>query len=65
MVYQAKHKSISKKRWKILTSKQMFQRLPISLAQVKAGSISEKLLDEIRKITYVLYPAKQNNKKSI
>ena len=43
----------------------MFQRLPISLAQVKAGSISEKLLDEIRKITYALYPAKQNNKKSI
>ena len=33
---------------KILTPKQMLQRLPIALAQVKAGNSSESLLNEIR-----------------
>ena len=33
---------------KILTPKQMLQRLPIALAQVKAGNNSESLLNEIR-----------------
>ena len=33
---------------KILTPKQMRQRLPIALAQVKAGNNSESLLNEIR-----------------
>ena len=45
---------------KILTPKQMLQRLPISLAQVKAGNTSENLLDEIKKIIYSLYQAKKN-----
>ena len=40
---------------KILTSKQMFQRLPIAFAQVKAGNTSENLLNEIRRIVYSLY----------
>ena len=35
---------------KILTSKQLLQRLPIALAQVKAGNNSENLLNEIRQI---------------
>ena len=35
---------------KILTPNQMFQRLPIVLAQVKAGNNSENLLNEIRQI---------------
>ena len=35
---------------KILTPKQMLQRLPLSLAQVKAGNTSKKLLNEIRQI---------------
>ena len=35
---------------KILTPKQMLQRLPIALAQVKAGNNSENLLNEIRQI---------------
>ena len=38
---------------KILTPKQMLQRLPIALAQAKADS-SENLLNEIRKIVYSL-----------
>ena len=34
---------------KILTSKQMLQKLQIVLAQVKAGNTSENLLNEVRK----------------
>ena len=40
---------------KILTPKQMLQRLPIALAQVKAGNNSKSLLSEIRQIVYSLY----------
>ena len=40
---------------KILTLKHMLQRLPIALAQVKAGNNSESLLNEIRQIVYSLY----------
>ena len=47
---------------KLLTPKQIFQRLPISLAEVKAGNTSEKLLNEIRKIIYSFYQAKQITK---
>ena len=48
---------------KILTHKQMLQRLPIALAQVKAGNNAESLLNEIRKIVYSLYQSKQITKK--
>ena len=48
---------------KILTPKQMLQRLPIVLAQVKAGNTSENLLNEIRQIVYSLYRAKEITKK--
>ena len=48
---------------KILTPKQMLQRLPIALAQVKAGNNSENLLNEIRKIIYSLYQSKEITKK--
>ena len=40
---------------KILTPKQMLQRLPIALAQLKAGNNSKSLLNEIRKTVYSLY----------
>ena len=43
--------------------KQMLQRLPIALAQVKAGNNSESLLNEIRQIVYSLYQPKQITKK--
>ena len=49
---------------KILTPKQMLQRLPIALAEVKAGSNSECLLNEIRQIFYSLYKSKQITKKT-
>ena len=48
---------------KNLTSKQMLQRLPIALAQVKAGNNSENLLNEIRQIIYSLYKSKEITKK--
>ena len=48
---------------KILTPKQMLQRLPIVLAQVKAGRTSENLLNKIRQIIYSLYRAKEMTKK--
>ena len=48
---------------KILTPKQMLQRLPIALAQGKAGNNSEILLNEIRQIVYSLYQSKQITKK--
>ena len=48
---------------KILTPDQMLSRLPIYLAQLKAGNNSEKLKTEIRQILYSLYRLKnfQNN----
>ena len=48
---------------KTLTSKQMLQRLPIALEQVKAGNNSEKLLNQIRQIVYSLYQSKEITKK--
>ena len=41
----------------------MLQRLPIALAQVKAGNNSESLLNEIRQIVYSLYRSEQITKK--
>ena len=49
---------------KILTPNQMLKRLPINLAQIKAGNNSESLLDEIRQIVYYLYRSKEITKKA-
>ena len=49
---------------KILTPTQMLKRLPIALAQVKAGNNSENLLNQIRQIIYSLYQAKEITKKA-
>ena len=43
---------------KILTNKQMLNRLPILLAQMQAGNNSIKLKNEIRQILYSLYRSK-------
>ena len=43
----------------------MIQRLPIALAQVKAGITSENLVNEIRQIIYSLYRAKKKLKKYV
>ena len=60
----SKHSETKEKGLKILTPKQMLQRLPIALAQVKAGNNSESLLNEIRQIVYSLYQSKQITKKA-
>ena len=41
----------------------MLQRLPIALAQVKAGNTYVTLLNEIRQIIYTLYREKEITKK--
>ena len=46
---------------KILTDKQMLNRLPILLAQIQAGNNSIKLKNEIRQILYSLYRSKVLN----
>ena len=61
MVFEAKNKATKGTGLKILTPKQMLQRLPIAFAQVKAGNNSENLLNEIRQIVYSCI----NQKKSV
>ena len=69
MIFEAKKRAAEEQKQqegtglKILTPKQMLQRLPIALAQVKAGNNSESLLNEIRQIVYSLYQSKKSQKK--
>ena len=72
MVYKAFESGIFQKleesqqegeRLKILTPSQMLKRLPIALAQVKAGNNSESVLNEIRQTVYSLYRSKEITKK--
>ena len=56
--YDSKNSETNGKELKILTPKQMLQRLSIALAQVKAGNNSESLLIEIRQTVYSLYQSK-------
>ena len=65
MMSEAKTKATKGTGLKILTPKQMLQRLPIALAQVKTGNISESLLNEIRQIVYSLYQSKKRNTKKV
>ena len=47
---------------KILTPDQMLNRLPITLAQLKAGNNSKKIKNEIRQLLYSLYRSKKLTK---
>ena len=47
---------------KILTPQQVFTRLPILLAQIKAGNNSQKLKNEIIQLLYSLYRSKKISK---
>ena len=47
---------------KILTPNQMLSRLPITLAQLKAGNNSEKVKNEIRQLLHSLYRSKKLTK---
>ena len=48
---------------KILTPNKLLTRLPILLAQIKAGNNSYKLKNEIRQILYLLYQDNKTTKK--
>ena len=50
MISEVKTKATKGTGLKILTPKQMLQRLPIALAQAKAGNNSQRLLNEVRQI---------------
>ena len=63
IVSEANYKTKYGEALKILTPKQMLQRLPIALAKVKAGNTSENLLNEIRQVIYSLYREKEVTKK--
>ena len=54
--------SKSRKGLKILTPQQMLTRLPILLAQIKAGNNSRELKNEIRQLLYSLYRSRQISK---
>ena len=62
-IFRRLERSQEGKGLKILTPNQMLKRLPIALAQVKAGNNSESLLNEIRQIVYSLYRSKEITKK--
>ena len=62
-IYEAKQDETKGVGLKILTPKQLLQRLPIALAQLKAGNNSESLLNEIMQIVYSLYQSKTSLKK--
>ena len=63
MMYDAKFKETKGTVLKMLIPKQMLQRLPIALAQVKADNNSESFLNEVSQIFYSLYQSKQITKK--
>ena len=54
--------SQSGKGLKMLTPQQVFTRLPIPLAQIKAGNNSQKLKHEIIQLLYSLYISKKISK---
>ena len=58
MILEARSLAIEEQKGKglkILTPNQMLKRLPIALAQIKAGNNSESLLYEIRQIFISFY----------
>ena len=59
IILEAERKANKGKELKVLISKKMLQRLLIAIAQVKAGSNSENLLNEIKPIFYSLYQSKK------
>ena len=58
IAYKGRYKVTHGVGFKILTSKQMLQKLPVALAQVKAGNAAENLLNQIHQIIHSLYSAK-------
>ena len=59
---KALKKNIPRSGLKILTPQQMLARLPMLLAQIKAGNNPPELKNEIRQLLYSLYRSKQISK---
>ena len=47
---------------KTLTPDQMLHRIPVTLAQLKAGNNSQKLINEVRQLLCSLYRSKKLTK---
>ena len=60
--YDYENEELSAPGLKILTNKQVLNRLPILLAQIQAGNNSTKLKNEARQILYSLYRSKELTK---
>ena len=60
--FEVERKSIRGEGLKIITAKQILQRLPKALAQVKAGNASQNLLNKLGEIIYSLYQTKEITK---
>ena len=52
-------KAMKGEKLEILTPKQMLQKFPIALSQVKTGNTSENLLNEVKQMIYSLYQEKE------
>ena len=61
--YKAKQNETKGTGIKIFTPKQILQRLPITLTQVKVSNNSQNLLNQIKQIIYSLYQSKEITKK--
>ena len=55
MIFKFNKQNQQRKGFKILTPQQMLSRLPITLAQLKAGNNSDELKNERRQFLYSLY----------
>ena len=65
MILGVKKKATEREGIKLLSHKQMLQRLPIALAQVKAANTSENLVNKICQIIFSLYRAKKKNTEKV
>ena len=65
MMSEAKVKAAKGAGLKLLSPKQMLESLPITLAQIKAGNNSERLLNEISQNCLFFVSVKTNYKKGI
>ena len=63
MVHNARYDATYGKELKMLTPKEMLQRLPIDLAEVTPGNRSEVLINQNRQITYFLHREKEITRK--
>ena len=60
--FNEKHQNQNGHGLKILTPQQIFSRLPVSLAQLKAGKSPQELKNEVRQLLYFLYRSKKLSK---